>query len=551
MSDSTGARRDAHRLSRRDVLLGAAAGAGLVALGGCSPGSGLAARPVRLERPAAGADPISGRISGEVQGDELEIASGDTLRFDPSEDTTLELRGNLLVRGRLEMKPQPGVQHILRFVDVDESAFVGGGEDPLDSDVGVWVVDGGQLDLRGTNKQAWNRKGTSPTWNRHDELVVAPVEPGDFEPHPFRRGDPVPAFRGHKAEVLNLTRNVRIEGTPNGRAHVFIRSTRPQFLRNAELRHLGPRRPSGEATEGVTGRYPLHFHHSHHGSHGSVVQGVVVRDSGNRGFVVHTSHGVTLRSCIAYEVLDEAYWWDPHDATNDLLVDRCVAAGVHFDPEFRGFRLAGFTLGEGRRLRLQRCVAFGVLGGSNASGFIWPEAPSGLWRFTDNIAHNNAHAGIFVWQNVREPHRIERFTAYNNGEAGISHGAYSNAYHFEDLDLLDQPNAIVLHASGREDLQGRPQSWTDVRATSLSVRQHNLPSVEPVLFLRCSFAEGVTMEDAGGDPGPLDFVECGLQPGDFTLASLHAGTVIRVQNAGGSAYELTGDGVRDIPAFYA
>jgi hypothetical protein len=492
----------------------------------------------------------SGAIRGLRRAGALEVAPGDTLTFDPAADTTLELTGNLVVRGRLVMRPEPGVEHVLRFVDVDESAFVGGGLDPIDTDVGLWVVGAGALDLQGTPKQAWNRTGSSPTWRRGDELVVAPVAAGDFSPKPFAAGAAFPAFDGRRAEVLNLTRNVRIEGTPGGRAHVFIRSSRPSSVRYAALRHLGPRQPGGATTVGVLGRYGLHFHHAHDGSRGSLVEGVVVRDGGNHAFVPHMSHGITIRDCIANEVFEDAYWWDPEDPTDDLVIDRCVAAGVHFDPEDDGHRLAGFLLGLGRRMQLRRCVAFGVHGQRDSAGYVWPEAPSGLWTFEDNLAHNNAFAGIFVWQNVREPHRIRDFTAYHNGTAGIIHGAYANSYHYRDLDLRDQTNAIDLVAAGRLDVHGHPQSWIGVRGGSLVVQSHNLPGETPVLFRECSFPGGVTIADGRGDPGPLDFVDCGLEPSDFSAASMNAGTVVRVQRSNGTAFELTTSGARHIARFF-
>jgi hypothetical protein len=262
------------------------------------------------------------------------------------------------------------------------------------------------------------------------------------------------------------------------------------------------------------------------------------------------SHGITFRDCIAYDVYDEAYWWDPHDRTNDLLIERCVAGSVHFDPEFLGYRLSAFLLGLGSSMELRRCVAFAVHGSGTSSGYSWPEIPSGVWTFRDNMAHNNVAAGIFVWQNVGKPHLIRRFTAYNNGEAGIIHGAYSNAYHYRHLDLTGQETAIELFAAARPDVSGRAQSWVDVRGGRLVVRGHGLASEAPALFLRCSFAGGVTMDEVVGHAGAFDFVECGLEPDGFLIESLNLGTVIRVQRDDGSAFELTAEGVRDITAFY-
>ncbi len=541
--------RAANALTRRQLLHGAVSGAGLFALAACTRSS-AAGRSVASTTTAEATR--SGTISGPTRAGALVVPPHHTLRFDPSVDTTLELTGNLVVLGRLELRPDPGVEHVLRFVDVDESAFVGGGMDPIDSDVGLWVMGNGQLDILGGSKTAWNVTGDAADWLAEDELVVAPVDAGDFTPKPFTRGDPVPTFGEHAAEVLNLTRSVQIEGTPDGRAHVFIRSNQPQSVRYAALRYLGPRQPDGGSTTGVLGRYGLHFHHAHDGSRGSVVEGVVVRDCGAHAFVPHMSHGITIRDCISYETFDEAYWWDPGDPTDDLLIERCVAASVYADPEVHGYRLAGFVLGLGQGLKLRRCVTFAVQGNKNAGGYIWPEAPSGLWDFTDNVAHNNSHTGIFVWQNNSTPQTIDGFTAYNNGECGIRHGAYQNAFHYANLDLRDQPMAIQLIASGRRDPSGQPMSWTDVQATDLVVQGHShLLSVDPVLFLRCSFTQGITVADAAGEAGPLDFVDCDLRPQDFAVSSMNPSTVIRVQDAGGPTFELTTRGSTAIRPFYS
>lgn len=59
---------------------------------------------------------------------------------------------------------------------------------------------------------------------------------------------------------MNLTCNVRIEGTEGHRAHVFIHSSQPQSIRYAQLRYMGPRQADGGYTSLVLGRYGLHFH---------------------------------------------------------------------------------------------------------------------------------------------------------------------------------------------------------------------------------------------------------------------------------------------------
>jgi hypothetical protein len=267
---------------------------------------------------------------------------------------------------------------------------------------------------------------------------------GTARPHPL-------VDNQWKAEVLNLTRNVMIEGTARGRSHVFLRSTRPQTIKNVALRYMGPRQPGEEEnSEPVKGRYALHFHHVMDASRGSVVSGVVVRDAGSHAFVAHMSNGVTFDSTISYNTFDEAYWWDqptkkypdsPDSFSNDIVYRHAVAARVHADPDSRGYRLTGFFLGTGLRNVVQGCVAVGVVGNGDASGFIWPEvcgvdADGGAndgansWLFDGDVAHNNKRHGIFTWQNNPNDHVVNGFLGYYNSGTGVKWGAYTNRYHF-------------------------------------------------------------------------------------------------------------------------
>ena len=85
---------------------------------------------------------------------------------------------------------------------------------------------------------------------------------------------------------------------------------------------------------------------------------------------------------------------------------------------------------------------------------VWPDAIVE----EGNLAHNNLASGIFVWQNVREPHRIRGFTAYNNGSHGIHHGAH------RDVRI-----ALLLPAFGLCD-QLRHQLVDRLRDRGLRVR---------------------------------------------------------------------------------
>ena len=87
----------------------------------------------------------------------VQIAGGASLQYDPAASRHLASSGNVVVAGRLVLRPvDVSVVHRLEFVDVDEDRFEGGHSDmPMDTDVGLWVVEGGLLDAAGAEKTAW------------------------------------------------------------------------------------------------------------------------------------------------------------------------------------------------------------------------------------------------------------------------------------------------------------------------------------------------------------------------------------------------------------
>jgi G8 domain len=494
---------------RRFIGLAAVAGAGLAARPWHALGIGDApdarwsdARTWRGARP--GPD-TSVRISQRILVDQdatvagVEIEPGGELVFDPDRRVTLRSSRNVIVRGSLKMHPSsPQIVHRLVFVNVNEGAFEGGGMDPIGSDVGLWVVDHGRLDIRGSRKRAWTRATTDVNsgeqeitleadpagWRTGDEIALTPTRSGatDFHDAKIRAIDgrtiqlststtsshpKVPVGPGLGAEVLNLTRNVRIEGRSSGRSHIFIRSSRRQTIKNAAIRYMGPR----QGNEFVAGRYGIHFHMCGRASRGSVVGSVVIRDCGSHAFVPHNSHGITFRDCISYETWEEPYWWDPRTTdrparpdnfSNGITYDHCVAALVRRQNGTSGDRLAGFWLGTSTADNSDRCVgcvAVGVVDGERfSSGFHWPEGNLGVWVMEDCVAHNNVQNGIFTWQNTPERHVIDRFIAYHNGKAGIEHGAYANRYLYRDSLLYGNGQAgVIQHARSTPD--GSPMRY--------------------------------------------------------------------------------------------
>jgi len=506
-------------------------------------------------------------LSGDVGFESgFEVPSGEVWAFDPERTTVVEVGGNVVVRGSLVMRPASGdVEHTLRFVGIDESLFVGGGMEPLASDVGLWVVGDGSLDLQGTPVTSWSYEW-QPEWD-DDEVVAAPNTPGDYDGFVTVEGPqsiPAPNALGFATELLNLTRNVRVEGTPEGRTHVFIRSTQPQTIRFASIRYVAPdlQDPSiRERDQDETGRYGIHFHHNGEASRGSIIEGVVVRDAGNHAFVPHGSNGITFRDTIAFDTLNAAYWWDPTsvrkpgNATNDTLYERAVAAMVRTT----NGRDPAFQMGEGDNNTVVGSVAVGVqTSGPDNSGFGWPGTEQGVWNFSGNVAHNNFGHGVFVWQNSRENHLVEGFTAYYNAKSGVSNGAYRNSFTYRDLVILENDQrrgggvAIESRAVGRPSADGSAdmQLWDGITTggSVLRTAPHAQDPEAPVRFQSCDFAE-VIMSEGPGHPSVYEFVECGLTPSDITIEYMHPDSVLRAQD-GDDAWELRSDGVaRDILPF--
>jgi hypothetical protein len=551
-------------------------------------------------------DPGVARVAG------VEVAAESTLAFDPGRSATLESSGNVVVQGALAMKPaDASIRHLLRFVGVDEAAFKGGGMQPVDTDTGLWVMGSGRLDLAGTPKTGWTRaaggidKGAtaipleaSPTgWRKGDEISVAPTESpsvGDafstgFDLHALagvsgarltldagvERAHPVVAGRW-RAEVMNLTRNVMIEGTPTGRAHVFIHSAKPQSVQYAALRYLGPRQPNPDNdgfASSVLGRYGLHFHINDDSSRGSLVRGVVVRDTGAHAYVAHQSHGITFRDDIAYNTYGDAYWWDVSadtktegPETDDTLYDHSIAALVNGD-NAEGYRMGGFNLSQGARNEVRDSVAVGVRGVAGnlralSAGFVWPESfgknGHGVWNFSKgNVAHNNLAAGVFNWQNDGLPHVINDFVAYHNGSFGIAQGAYLNSFRLLNMRLHGNAAGAVLAMAASSDPElERRLRFEHVVMDGAGLSDHLVVAQDhtadgtrqPVLFqdvtLRGFKKAAVAMLPGdANEPYAMDFVDSRISGNPFWFVNtseegaLPSASYVRVQR-GATAYRV-------------
>ncbi len=508
----------------------------------------------------------------------LEITG--TLELDPNKSITITTNKNIIVTGKLISKPVLPNVHTIRFVGIDESKFVGGGMDVLDSDTGLWVMGKGQLDIDAPERMGWTRTvfdikagdtmfavEDPEGWQVGDEIVIMPTAPNaqNYDERKITKivdniisvdkaltdHPTIPGFPS--AEVANLTRNVRIEGTATGRTHIFIHASAVQNITAAAMRYMGPRKTQqGVANSLVSGRYGLHFHHAEDGSRGSLIDCCVIRDCGNHSFVPHGSHGITFDQCVSYNTLEDAYWYDLGHSTHDLLYKDCLAARIGYVPRALDMDLwaidtsdkvpslgaNGWLLGRGDMDKIKGCVVVGSSGDPHAKGgFLWPtrdeNSPEGVWDFSDNLAHN-CNCGLVVWQNTQLNHTNRNYKGYSNGIDGF-HGAYQNNYIYEG-GKCNGPFEVKVASADR-------LRFINYEFGTVNLLGSALDSQFPMLFLNCKWKNWV--DAVGESVHGADIVNC---EGPISVTGL-ATEVVRVQPKSGQAYRLTKSGKTLIPNF--
>lgn len=241
-------------------------------------------------------------------------------------------------------------------------------------------------------------------------------------------------------EVANLTRNVVIQGTKdsyanegyewqiNHRAHIFINSSVPQTIKYLEGHLLGPRNlQSNTRPDLVQGRDALNLQHCLNGSRGTVIEGCSFWELGNRCFVPDESHGVTIKDCIAFDVLAEGIWSDFQHVSHDQLWKGNLLAAVRDAGD--GKNPTGMVLGEGDFNEADSNVCIYCNSGdlhTTGGAYRWVKNSEGNWRFKGNMTHSSV-TGIDVEHSTGFDHTIEDYDSFNNFE-GVSNNSDSSAF---------------------------------------------------------------------------------------------------------------------------
>lgn len=488
-------------------------------------------------------DQKQGRYAGVI------VSCTGSLEYAPSESHAIESTGNVVVYGTLKMRPAAAeMNHTLIFTGIDESKFTGDGMEVLKSDVGLWVMGDGTLDLLGSSKTPWTRtantvpvgatsfplKAAPEGWRAGDEIVVVPTNTPSSDGRDWDgvKAQPIDPYidqferrrltgidgstvnidaallhdshqqveagggaRRWTPEVLNLTRNVKIGGTVSGRTHIYIRSTKLQRIRYVEMQHMGPRKvqPGHARPALVQGRYGLHFHHCGEGSRGSIVEGCAHRDNGSRVFVPHVSHGITMRNNVSFNSMEEAFWWDFQDLTHDTIWEDNVLACVRNNGI--DSKSTGMLLGQGDGNIARRNVAiYAHSGDTHSSGaYLWNANNEGVWEFEDNLAHS-CGTGLLVWQNTGTDHVIANYDSYHC-QTGIVHGAYINSYTYVSGYHYKSPSFNEASSGNANGVVFQDVTFDGGGALPYVVElcDSPVPSFESNKWIRCKFT-GYTQE---------------------------------------------------------
>ncbi len=574
----------------------------------CAPGGNKFTGSITSVRSGNWFDPVTwgGRVP--TSNDAPVIAAGNTviadkditvagmhvagkLIVDPARSVSIHSSKNILVTGQWQMQPaKASIIQTLRFTGIDEDKFIGGGMDMVNSDIGLWVMGSGQLQLQGQTKTAFTNATSSISagatsitvknasgWQVGDEIIITPTAANtrnaDVRTITGIKGNTIflnTATTAHPiinnlwtAEVGNLTRNVRIEGTATGKSHIFIRSTVAQSVQQVAFRYLGPRKDEGGSyvKENIQGRYGIHFHHCDDGSEGSVVDGCVMRDVDNHAYVPHVSNGITMTHNIAFNCMEAPFWWDLPDATHRTVWAHNLVVSPKFVPgsislDTKGaptFGTHAFVLSMGDDNRCDSNVVTGQQGyeAVNAA-YDWEEMPiESAWIFKGNVVHNS-DCGIRSWQNNGKNHVLEQTIIYNCN-IGVMHGAYVNNYTYNGGYIYN--SVFEDHAaSGANGVRIENLTLDGGGQIPYPFRMVEGPAKgsRPILMRNCSIKGGTkgAIENASTNaPKSLDIVQCDLRGGIYFSSDAGKEEVIRVQPIKGQPYMITKTGRKEIPAF--
>ncbi len=367
------------------------------------------------------------------------------------------------------------------------------------------VSDGGRLELFGNRRLAWTQLAETapardetivltspPDWRIGDRIALAPTgfDPREAEEatiaaidgptirlraplrfrHFGRRTDGV----DERGEVGLLSHDITIASDGAAIAHrtggqVVVLAGGSAHVAGVDLRGLG------RAAE--RGAYPFHFHLAGDRS-GSFVEDSTIEHGFNRCLAIHGTSGVRISRNVAFDTVGHCFFLEDGVETGNVLDSNLAmlvrapdAAHAVLDTDLRP---AAYWIANPAN-----ALVGNVAAGTDGVGFwydlpLHPGGPSrdatifprriSLGTFAQNVAHTNAHDGLFV-DNLRNPPGVleapnytpkdraafASFTAYKNRR----HGVWLRGTNMEVDDPRLADNAIGATFAGDDDVLAR------------------------------------------------------------------------------------------------
>jgi hypothetical protein len=368
----------------------------------------------------------------------------------------------------------------------------------VDSDYGVWVVDSGVFTAAGAAKRAWSKltETTGPGdatfsvedasgWLAGDRVVLTPTAESSVSEHYLQFDEAVvlsvdannvtlesaPAHEHlgctdclRRGEAANLNRSVVVRSFDDtAHAHIMVAHSGLLQLDSVELRWLGPKKECSR--QEPFRRSPIHFHQQEDASDASFVRHVAIWGGNHHFLMQEKSNGVEVNDVAGYDTIGVGFSlffdnstcntrcsaiedWAPRNTVFTNVLAAKVAVPQRDDcNEIGGVVAISPSGGEGSGCL--GCVATGTAYNFGAFGIegalLSAEGGAGRpldFTLNNNVTHNNAGNGISNWQNtdVLQP-AYDGNQTWSNGEDGVHHGAYGNAFEFTNITSIDNAGA--------------------------------------------------------------------------------------------------------------
>ncbi|NET38693.1 MAG: hypothetical protein F6K19_43005, partial [Cyanothece sp. SIO1E1] len=253
--------------------------------------------------------------------------------------------------------------------------------DPIDNKA-VIVAPGGKLELHGEKVDSWTQLdataqagdtaitlANTPTgWNVGDAIAIAPTDFDVFEVEErvvtniqgktvffdkplehLHYGEQQDLGNGKlldmRAEVTNLSRNIRITGSDEGESQILKTRTNPDYhtragygghtmyLAGSEVKIDGVEF-AGLGLSGKLGRYPVHFHHAGD-AEGSYVKNSSIHHTFQRGLVVHQTDNLLIEGNTIHDTMGHSYFIEDGNETGNRFVDNLAMLPRSTTEQFR------------------------------------------------------------------------------------------------------------------------------------------------------------------------------------------------------------------------